>query len=268
MDIVQAVILALIQGLTEFLPVSSSAHLILLPIFTDWPDQGLAFDVALNSATWLAVVLYFRKELTGLLRGLVCMVQKRGADSNQQGRLALMVLGASVPVGIAGLLGHDIVEGYLRTIGVIAFSSIVWGLVLWAADRRPGGGGLESINWPKALFVGFAQALALVPGTSRSGITITAGLFAGLSRPAAARFSFLLSVIVGAMAGGLEGLKMLRDAGHTPWAAVSVGFVVAFITAYLTIHYFLKFISRASMAPFVVYRVLLGVLLILASLWM
>ncbi len=267
MDTTQAIILALIQGLTEFLPVSSSAHLVLLPLLTEWPDQGLAFDVALNSATWLAVILYFRRDLLGFMSGLKEMAVNRRFYNNCEGRLALMVLGASVPVGVAGVLAHDFVKGHLRTMEVVALSSILWGLVLLAADRSPGKRELKDMGWAAALFIGLAQAIALVPGTSRSGITITAGLFTGLSRPAAARFSFLLSIIVGAMAGGLEGVKMIEGGGRTPWFAVTAGFFVAFIVAYLTIHYFLKFISRASMAPFVIYRVLLGALLLIVSFW-
>lgn len=259
MEIVQTIILAIIQGVTEFLPISSSAHLILLPSLTDWPDQGLSFDVALNTATWLAVVIYFRNDVAALGRGFLGLFAGRGFKDNNEGKLAILILAATVPVAAAGVLAHDIVAGRLRTVEVIAWSSIVWGLVLWAADRRPGQGNIGTIAWPTAIFVGLAQALALVPGTSRSGITITAGLFSGLSRPAAARFSFLLAIIVGALAGGKEGADMVKAGVDTPWLAVAIGFSVAFFSAYLAIHYFLRFISRSSMTPFVVYRVLLGV---------
>lgn len=263
MDLLQALILALVQGLTEFLPVSSSAHLVLVPVFTDWPDQGLAFDVALNTATWLAVVVYFRGDLTGMASGLVRSLKDRSFSSNPDGRLAWMVLLATIPVGAAGLLFHDFIEENLRSTAVVAWSSIVWGLVLFAADRRAGSGDFRRLGWAGAVFVGLSQALALVPGTSRSGITITAGLFAGMSRTSAARFSFLLAVVVGALAGGLEGVKMIERGWDTPWGAVAVGMVVAFIAAYAAIHYFLKIISSFSMTPFVVYRVALGAGLLL-----
>jgi len=134
--------------------------------------------------------------------------------------------------------------------------------VLWIADRRPGNREIGTVGWKEAVFVGLAQAIALIPGTSRSGITMTAGLFAGLSRTAAARFSFLLAIVVGALAGGKEGLDMIQAGDVTPWAAVFVGGAIAFVSAYLAIHYFLKLISRSSMASFVVYRVILGVVLL------
>ncbi len=262
MGIDQAVILALIQGLTEFLPVSSSAHLILLPILTDWPDQGLAFDVALNTATWLAVVIYLRKDLFNILHGLWLIIGHRKWHKNHNGQLALMVILGTIPVAAAGFFSHDFVAYRLRTLWVIALSSIIWGLVLWIADRRPGINEVSNISWLTALVIGMAQALALVPGTSRSGITITTGLFLGLSRTAAARFSFLLAVVVGGLAGGMESIKMIEMGPDAPYLVVSVGFVVAFVSAYLAIHYFLKLLNRASMTPFVLYRVLLGCVLL------
>lgn len=262
MELTQAIVLALIQGITEFLPISSTAHLILVPFLTDWPDQGLAFDVALNTATWLAVVIYFRSDIVDISRGFFRSLVERRLEGNHNGALAWMVLAATIPVGIAGVLAHDLVAGPLRSLEIIGWSSIVWGLVLWAADRRPGNKEIGRIGWKEAVFVGLAQAVALIPGTSRSGITMTAGLFAGLSRTAAARFSFLLAIVVGALAGGKEGLDMIGAGEATPWTAVFVGSAVAFVSAYLAIHYFLKLISRSSMASFVVYRVILGVVLL------
>jgi undecaprenyl-diphosphatase len=262
MELTQALLLALIQGITEFLPISSTAHLILVPLFTDWPDQGLAYDVALNTATWLAVVIYFRRDILDICKGFFRSLFERKLEGNHNGALAWMTLAATIPVGLGGVLAHDLVAGPLRSLEIIGWSSIVWGLVLWAADMRPGKKEIESVGWKEALFVGLAQAVALIPGTSRSGITMTAGLFAGLSRTAAARFSFLLAIIVGALAGGKEGLDMVMAGERTPWAAVFVGGAVAFVSAYLAIHYFLKLISRSSMASFVVYRVILGAVLL------
>ncbi|MDP2690344.1 MAG: undecaprenyl-diphosphate phosphatase [Deltaproteobacteria bacterium] len=262
MEILQAVVLAFVQGVTEFLPISSTAHLILVPYITSWPDQGLSFDVALNTATWLAVVIYFRSDIGALARGFFRSLAERGVVGNHEGALAWMLLVATIPVAAAGVLVHDMVAYKLRTLEVIGFSSILWGLVLWLSDRRPGTMDVSRVRWPEAIFVGLAQAIALIPGTSRSGITMTAGLFAGLSRTAAARFSFLLAIVVGALAGGKEGAEMVKAGVDTPWGAVAVGGVVAFISAYFAIHYFLKFISRAAMTPFVVYRLLLGLVLL------
>jgi undecaprenyl-diphosphatase len=262
MELTQAILLALIQGITEFLPISSTAHLILVPLLTGWPDQGLAYDVALNTATWLAVVIYFRRDIVDLIRGFFRSLVERKLEGNHNGALAWMALAATVPVGLGGLLAHDLVAGPLRSLEIIGWSSIIWGFVLWAADRRPGNKEIGAVGWKDAVFVGLAQAIALIPGTSRSGITMTAGLFAGLSRTAAARFSFLLAIIVGALAGGKEGLDMITAGEATPWKAVFVGGAVAFVAAYLAIHYFLKLISRSSMVSFVVYRVILGVMLL------
>lgn len=262
MELSQAVILALIQGITEFLPISSTAHLILVPLLTGWPDQGLSFDVALNTATWLAVVIYFRKDILDLLKGFFKALKERSFTGNHEAVLSVMVLAATIPVGLGGLLAHDLVAHELRTLQVIGWSSIIWGIVLWIADRRPGNVEVRNMGWASAMVVGVAQAIALIPGTSRSGITMTAGLFMGLTRPAAARFSFLLAIIVGALAGGKEGADMVKAGMDTPWLAVIVGGAVAFVSAYLAIHYFLKLISRSSMTPFVVYRILLGIIIL------
>lgn len=262
MEITQAIVLALIQGITEFLPISSTAHLILVPYLTGWPDQGLAYDVALNTATWLAVVLYFRSDIIALAKGLLKTLRERSFKGNHDGALAWMALVGTIPVGLGGLLAHDLVAHELRTLVVIGWSSIIWGVVLWLADRRPGNKEIAAVGWKETIAVGLAQAVALIPGTSRSGITMTAGLFTGLSRTAAARFSFLLAIIVGFLAGGKEGYDMAEAGWDTPWLAVVVGFAVAFISAYLAIHYFLKMISRSSMTPFVAYRILLGAVIL------
>lgn len=262
MDIMQALVLALIQGITEFLPISSTAHLILVPLLTGWPDQGLSFDVALNTATWLAVVIYFRKDIVSISKGFFRSIKEKKIKGNHEGQLAWMALLATIPVGLGGMLAHDIVAHDLRTLEVIGWSSIIWGVVLWIADRNPGKMDIKGMGWKAAIAVGLAQAIALIPGTSRSGITMTAGLFMGLSRTACARFSFLLAMVVGLLAGAKESVEMVKAGLDTPWLAVFVGVVVAFISAYLAIHYFMKLISRSSMVPFVVYRIGLGVVIL------
>lgn len=260
MDFFQAILLALIQGFLEFLPISSSAHLILLPLIFDWPDQGLAFDVALNTATLLAVIVYFRRDMASLTKGFFGTL--KGQTPTREGRLSWMLLVATMPVAIAGLVFRDQVAGPLRSAVVIAWASILWGIMLFIADRRRGKRTIMETNWLTSLLIGIAQAIAIIPGTSRSGITITAGLFSNMSRPEAARFSFLLAIPVGVLAGGKEALELLKSGMDTPWAELVAGFIIAFVTAYITIHFFLKYITHAKMTPFVVYRVLLGITLL------
>ncbi len=257
MDLVQVITLALLQGLTEFLPISSSAHLILVPVLTDWQDQGLAFDVAVHVGTLSAVVLYFRAELSRMARDWSVSVLRRQLVG--ESRLAWAVLWGTVPVGLAGLLFHDFIETYLRSPLVIATTTIVFGLALWLADvlgrrRRDE----HTLSWPDVLVIGVAQALALIPGTSRSGITMTAGLAMGLTREAAARFSFLLSVPVILLSGGYETKKLVELGAAVDWFALGLGVVLSAVTAYLCIHYFLKLLERIGMLPFVIYRLVLG----------
>jgi undecaprenyl-diphosphatase len=258
MLIEQIIILALIQGLTEFLPISSSAHLILVPLLNDWPDQGLAFDVAVHVGTLTAVVFYFRKELNAMTRDWFASVYTRKQIG--ESRLAWAVLMATIPVGLCGLLFHDFIATQLRSPLVIATTTIGFGLLLGLADWKGRRVRNEhTLNAGNVLFIGLAQALALIPGTSRSGVTMTAGLALGLTRDAAARFSFLLSIPVIVLSGGLETIKLLQSAIAPDWQALVIGTVLSALAAYLCIHLFLKFITRMGMWPFVVYRLFLGI---------
>lgn len=269
MSIFEAVLLALIQGITEFLPISSSAHLILLPKLTGMPDQGLAFDVTLHMATSLAICIYLRRDLKTLVTGLFALVVKKDSTNSQtrnEGTLALMILVATVPVAVTGYLAHDLIANTLRSTEVIAVSSIFWGVILWLADRKPGSKelrGVRGVGWKTAIFVGLAQAISLIPGTSRSGITITGGLFMGLNRKSALRFAFLLSIPVAILAGGYETAKLIKHGMDVDIIFLIIGFVVAFVSAYLVVHLFLKLVERFSLKGFVIYRVLLGILLLL-----
>ncbi|RMH52406.1 MAG: undecaprenyl-diphosphate phosphatase [Zetaproteobacteria bacterium] len=262
----QAAALALIQGLTEFLPISSSAHLALLPMLTDWPDQGLAFDCVLHLGSLTAVLLYFRSELAAMTTGFARTLAARRIDADPDGRLAWYILLATIPVGAAGLAFKDVVEHDLRTIAVIATTSILFGLLLGWADLR-GSRRLRDDDWSlrDALLVGAAQAVALIPGTSRSGITMTAALMLGYSREAAARFSFLLSIPVIVLAGGLKVKEWVQSTGPQPESAAILffGYLLSALSAWLCIHYFLKYLNLIGMGPFVVYRILLGAALFL-----
>lgn len=261
MSLFQIIVLALVQGLTEFLPISSSAHLILVPVISDWPDQGLAFDVSVHVGTLIAVIWYFRHEVVTLTLdwGKSLLYRKKVGESN----LAWAVIWATVPVVIAGLLFHDFVDTVLRSPIIIAWATIIFGLLLWVADST--GKQLRSehqLGTKGLIMIGFAQALALIPGTSRSGITMTAGLFLGLTRTGAARFSFLLSIPTILMAGSYNTFYLIESEQAVDWIALGTGILLSAVTAYLCIHIFLKLLERVGMKPFVFYRLLLGVVLL------
>ncbi|MBA3988599.1 MAG: undecaprenyl-diphosphatase [Idiomarina sp.] len=261
MDFIQIIVLALIQGLTEFLPVSSSAHLLLIPVFTAWDDQGLAFDVALHIGSLAAVILYFRQEIARMWLAWIDSLKHRRLS--EDGKLAWAVILATIPVGLAGVLFNDFISQTLRSPIVVALGLIGFGILLGVADWKHRGNKTEyQMSRMDVLWIALAQALALIPGTSRSGITITAALFLGLSREAAARFSFLLSIPVIALAGGYETLGLVRADVEVDWLAILLGAVVAGVSAYLCIHYFLVFIRKIGMQPFVAYRVILGIILL------
>lgn len=260
MELIQIIVLALVQGLTEFLPISSSAHLILVPIIAGWQDQGLAFDVAVHVGTLAAVIFYFRKTIKNLVIDWLASLQQR--KNVGESKLAWAVIIGTIPVGIAGLLFNDFVETFLRSPLVIAATTILFGLLLgWADWIGKRNRHEQQINWRDTLLIGLSQALALIPGTSRSGITMTAALMLGLTREAAARFSFLLSIPVIFLAGGLETLKLIEAEQQTNWSALATGAVVSGISAYLCIFFFLKLLDRIGMWPFVIYRLILGAIL-------
>jgi len=258
-DILQIIVLALVQGLTEFLPISSSAHLILVPYLTDWPDQGLAFDVAVHLGTLSAVLIYFRRDIYQIA---VAWLRSWRGPSTQHSRMAWFLMIGTVPVGLAGLLLADFIETHLRSVAVIASTTILFGLLLGLGDKMASKRGdqalsLDQFSWKTAFYIGVAQAIALIPGTSRSGITMTAALMLGFNRQAAVRFSFLLSIPVIVMSGGHMSLGFGAVA-KVPWGDMFLGFLLSGIIAFLTIHFFLRFINQMGMMPFVWYRLVLG----------
>ena len=257
MSTVEVFILALIQGLTEFLPISSSAHLILPSAILGWQDQGLAFDVAVHVGTLLAVVLYFRKEVGSM--AVAWFGTLKGERDNFDGKLAWWIIFATIPAGLFGLLGKDFIEEHLRSALVIAATTLLFGFLLGFADiKAKQNKSIENLGFKGAMLIGLAQAIALIPGTSRSGITMTIGLMLGLSRENAARFSFLLSIPAIAMAGSYLTLKLILEAGAVDWSARGLGSVLAFVSAYACIHYFLIMVNKIGMMPFVIYRLVLG----------
>ncbi|WP_144392054.1 undecaprenyl-diphosphate phosphatase [Pleionea sediminis] len=268
MDWIEIIFLALIQGLTEFLPVSSSAHLILPSQILGWSDQGLAFDIALHMGTLTAVVIYFREELIRMTASFF----RTGFSQNMEkdAKLAWAVIWGTVPVGILGLIFSllDVVDNYLRSVSVIATTTIVFALLLWWVEKNVKHKRDEyDITWKDILIVGCAQALALIPGTSRSGATIMAGLWLGLTRTAAARFSFLLSIPVIVLSGGLTTLKLAQQPEPVMWGELAAGFAIAAVSAFTCIHFFLKLIDKIGMMPFVWYRLALGLALIGLIIW-
>lgn len=267
MESFQAILLGLIQGLTEFLPVSSSGHLILVPLLFGYEDQGLAMDAILHLATLLAIIIFFRREMWQLLRAL--FNRQQYPDHH---RLVWSIAAATVPAGLLGLTMGDWIETHLRSATFVAGNLMFWSFVFWWADRgasRQDGGDSELINlsfW-RVILIGCAQAIALFPGTSRSGITIAAGLFLNLSQPAAARFSFLLGTPAILAAGLHKTVSVITNPGEKlifNHLEMALAFSVAFVSGYLAIKLLLAVVSRVGLLPFVIYRlVLAGVLLIL-----
>lgn len=261
MSIVEVIILSLIQGLTEFLPISSSAHLILPSAMFGWEDQGIVFDVAVHVGTLLAVIWYFRLYIGQLLVGwLQSFTGKHSTDS----KIAWFIILATIPAALFGFLASDLIESYFRSPYVLAITTIVFGLALWYADVtakqiQP----LEKLTWKQALLIGLSQAIALIPGTSRSGITLTTGLLLGLDRVSAARFSFLLSIPIIMLSGGYQATKLISEPQQYDVTGILLGTALSFISALICIHYFLKLINRIGMLPFVIYRLVLGVVMLI-----
>jgi undecaprenyl-diphosphatase len=254
LDPLQAVVLALVQGLSEFLPVSSSGHLVLVPYFFGWPDQGLAFDVAVHVGTLFAVVAYFRRDLIAMIRAWFGSLAGKGMTPDA--RLAWCVIIGTVPVGAVGLAFGDLIEEQLRNPLFVASTLSFFGVLMWLADRfGRSARDVGSIGWRDALLIGCAQALALFPGTSRSGVTMTMARSLGLTRESSARFSFLLAVPGIGMAGAYEGLKLVSgEANGVGWGVVALGVAVAAVTGYLCIAWLLRVINRIGLGPFAVYR--------------
>lgn len=276
MTLTEVVILAIIQGITEFLPVSSSAHLIFPSQILGWQDQGLAFDVAVHVGTLLAVVCYYLADLVQIGTHTIESIIKR--RNTPISRVGWFIILATIPAGLCGYLFENNIATVARSIHVIAYTTIIFGLLLGIASyinrklcwrtilniQGQRADSLRHMTLQQAIIVGFAQALALIPGTSRSGITLTAGLFLGLRPEAAARFSFLLSIPIIMASGLLESIKLYQNPamGGADISQMLVGAFVSFILAISVIHFFMKYISKSGMAIFVVYRLALGAALL------
>ena len=264
MTVFQAIVLGLVQGLAEFLPISSSAHLALTPYFLGWKDPGLSFDVALHIGTLLALTWYFRTDWLALIASSWQIVRTRKVETPNERRVLYLIV-ATIPGAIAGLLVDDLAETTFRSPQLIACTLIVMGIILWAADRFASRERVEAdIGLRDAVLIGCAQMFALIPGVSRSGSTITAGRALGLDRIAAARFSFLMSMPITTAAAVLKTPDALREQGFS--APLVAGILAAAFSSWLAITVLLRFVSRNSFGVFAVYRVILG-LVVLGSLY-
>jgi undecaprenyl-diphosphatase len=270
MEIIAAAILGIIQGVTEFLPISSSAHLILVPWFLGWKPEGLAFDVSLHVGTALAVIAFFWKDWIRLAREMLLGLREGKPLSNPDRRLAWYLVIGTLPALVAGLALEDYVEKQLRSPLIIVFTLATLAIFLfWAERRGRQDRTIEAYNWGDALSIGLSQAIALIPGVSRSGITITTAMMRNSTRTSAARFSFLLSTPVIAGAGILQLARLLKGVMHpvagmetVHWGAMGAGFVCAAVSGFLCIRYFLRYLQTKSFTPFVVYRLCLAALVL------
>ncbi|WP_431784515.1 undecaprenyl-diphosphate phosphatase [Streptomyces chumphonensis] len=276
----ESFILGVVQGLTEFLPISSSAHLRLTAVAAGWPDPGAAFTAVAQIGTEVAVLVYFRKDIVRIVRAWSRSVVDKEARRDLDARIGWLVIVGSLPIGVLGLTLKDYIEGPFRNLQLIAFSLIVLGIVLGVADRMAtraaeraerGGGrhravkplkDLEHLTVRDGILYGFCQALALIPGMSRSGSTITGGLFLGYNRAAAARYSFLLAIPAVLASGALELTAIGDEGGHVSWGPTILATIVSGLVGYAVIAWFMRFISTRSFLPFVIYRVALGTALL------
>lgn len=263
MTTLQIILLAVVQGLTEFLPISSSGHLVLAPYLLDWTDQGLAFDVAVHFGSLVAVCIYFRNDIIALLSGGVQLLG--GKVQTPESRLALAIGLGTIPAAIGGLLFASWIEVNLRDPSVIVYTLAGYGVLMAIADRLgKSERNISGVGLKDALIIGCAQALALVPGTSRSGITITAARFLGFARQDAARFSFLLSAPVILLAASYKFLQLVTGDESVAWSQLGLGALVSCVVAYLSIEFFMRFVARIGLAPFAIYRLILAAIILYA----
>jgi undecaprenyl-diphosphatase len=260
MELYQLAILALVQGLTEFLPISSSGHLVVTSQMLGWPDQGLTIDIALHLGTLLAVLVYFWRDLFRMLGGVGRLLMGRyGPDA----RLALHLIVATIPVVVVGFTARDYVEAYMRSVEIVAWATLGFGVLLWIVDaitmtiHR-----IEHLNFLQAIFIGLAQVLAFIPGASRAGITMTAGRLLGMERSEAARFSMLLSIPTIAGIAIFTGLDLYEQGNLTLQRDALIATALSFGAGLIAITAMLRWLTHSTFTPFVIYRLALGAVLL------
>jgi undecaprenyl-diphosphatase len=266
-QVFQAIVLGIVQGLTEFLPISSSGHLIIVPYLFGWDDpfiDSLAFSVVLHGGTLLALLVYFRHEWARLIPAGLATIRDRSFRDDPDRRLAWLIAVATIPAVIAGLLLNDLIEQNVRQAGLVAVMLVIGAAILWLADRwGPRTRRLSGLTFRGSLGIGIAQALALIPGVSRSGISISAALFAGLDRADAARFSFLMATPVTLGAVAYEGLKLVRgEVVGVQVAPLVAGVVAAFLSGVFAIAILLRYVQSHSYGIFVAYRLVLAAIVL------
>ena len=261
MDLIQSIILGILQGLTEFLPISSSGHILIVPALLGWEDPGAAFTAVIQLGTEAAVLIYFRKDLWDIAKTWLASLHRPELRGELNARMGWYLIVATIPIGLLGFAFQDQIENAARNLWLVGTTLIVFGLILGYADRT---GTRErevgDLSFRDGVLIGLAQSLALIPGVSRSGATISAGLFLGLNRKAAARFAFLLAIPAVVVSGFYELYKLLSGKEHfdEPMINIAVATAVSFVVGYAVIAWLLRYLTTHSMAVFVWYRVILG----------
>lgn len=270
--VLQALVMGVVQGLTEFLPISSSGHLILVPYLFHWDDpfiESLVFSVMLHMGTLVALLIYFRRDWIVLVPAFFAAVRERSFRDDGDRKLAVLLAITTIPAIILGVLLNDYFEKAIRLPSIVALTLVVGAGIMWLADRTGAKDqGMDGLSPSRALILGFAQSLALIPGISRSGISISTGLFLGLTRESAARFSFLMATPITAAAGAYETVKLIKgDAGvSVDLLPLAVGMIAALVSGLAAIHFLLRYLRTRSLAIFVIYRLVLAAIVVVVLL--
>ncbi|PCI51840.1 MAG: undecaprenyl-diphosphate phosphatase [Alphaproteobacteria bacterium] len=261
MTLLQIIVLGIVQGITEFLPISSSGHLILVPALTDWPDQGLLMDVGVHMGTLMAVILYFRSDVARMVIAFWHMTTFNKNANQQDKRLMIALVLSTIPIVIIGELVSKMGwNNTWRTLEIIGWTSIIFGILLYILDKKSTiTKKITDLRYGHAMIIGFAQVIAIIPGVSRSGITMTAARALGFSRTEAARFSMLMSIPTILAAGTLAGMELVKSGDMALKTDIFLGAGLSFVTALLAIAGLMKWLQKSSMTPFVIYRIILGV---------
>jgi undecaprenyl-diphosphatase len=262
-EIIQAIVFGVVQGLTEFIPISSTAHLRIIPALLGWGDKGAAFTAVIQLGTLIATFIYFRKDINNLTTGFISAVRKKDYFSNIHSKLFILIIIGTIPISICGLLFKNFIEGEARGLYVISAALILLAILLFVAEKKgKRDKNLTEITVKDGIIIGIAQALALIPGSSRSGVTITAGLFRNLKRDVAARYSFLLSIPAIGLSGMYELYKEREFLLQENLLSLFIATVVSGVIGYLSIAFLIHYLKTKSTLIFIIYRIALGLLIL------